>query len=635
MPRSRAWAVALAVLGLAVPAWAQRSFPDTTHGVVVFDDQLATWNMTEAQFAFAASHYAGTQKVRRDDARHLRQYNPGFLVLHYRLGQALGHSIPSACQPTTNYLQIIDGNQWVQEWPGDGAVQESWFFHYGNGPSRVFSCSNGHYVMEIGDAGWRAWWSGQLIQQLQDNEDDGVFADSYSIPNYFGGSDFNPPLPDVDATFESQWAAWEHAFTDYIRGQLAGRWKWIPNIGALVTSRDPSDYSNVDGAMIEGFAEWGGGNYLDPADWALQLNRVLSLVHADKILIAQTYPDASDVGERLFVLGTYLLIKGAHTYVNMDTGLDPEWFPEYAVALGRPVDPLPVSISGLFDPTWNVYVRHYSQGMVLVNPSASPRGVINLGGTFARVVPVGGGAVPADGSAPGSLSYTSVTSLTLQPHEAVILLNDSDLIFKDGVESADFAAWSRAVGGGDLAVSTGAAAMDGTHGVSALVNDTESLYVEDGTPSDEGRYRARFLFDPAGFDPGEADGHLRTRIFIAFEESPNRRLVTVVLRRLNGQYGIMGRVHLDDGTFRDTAFVAVSDAPHSVQLDWKRSTSPTANNGYLQLWVDATTVSVTGLDNSLGAIDFARLGAMSVKTGAAGMLLFDKFESRRLNLIVP
>jgi hypothetical protein len=243
--------------------------------------------------------------------------------------------------------------------------------------------------------------------------------------------------------------------------------------------------------------------------------------------------------------------------------------------------------------------------------------------------------VPADGSAPGSLSYASVTSLTLPPHEAVILLNDSDLIFKDGVESSDFAAWSGVVGGGDLAVSSGAAAMDGAYGLSALVNDTASLYVEDGTPSDEGRYRARFLFDPAGFDPGEADGHLRTRIFIAFEESPNRRLVTVVLRRQNGQYGIMGRVHLDDGTFRDTVFVPVSDAPHSVQLDWKRSTTPTAKDGYLQLWVDATTVSVGGLDNSVGRVDFARLGAMSVKTGAAGMLLFDKFESRRLNFIVP
>ena len=35
--------------------------------------------MTEPQFQFAATHFAGTQKVTRD-ARHLRQYNPGFVL---------------------------------------------------------------------------------------------------------------------------------------------------------------------------------------------------------------------------------------------------------------------------------------------------------------------------------------------------------------------------------------------------------------------------------------------------------------------------------------------------------------------------------------------------------------------------
>jgi len=111
-----------------------RPWPDTTDGIFVLNDQLATWNMTEAQVQFAATHYVGTQKVTRDQARHLRQYNPNFLALHYRLGQALGHSTPNACQPTTDYLQIIDGDQWVTEWPGDATVQESWFYHY---PSAV------------------------------------------------------------------------------------------------------------------------------------------------------------------------------------------------------------------------------------------------------------------------------------------------------------------------------------------------------------------------------------------------------------------------------------------------------------------------------------------------------------------
>lgn len=399
----------------------QRSFPDTTGGIFVFNDQLATGSMSEAQFQFAATHYVGTQKVTRDQARRLRQYNPDFLVLHYRLGQALGHSTPSAaCQPTTDYFNIIDGDQWVQEWPGEAAAQDQWFFKYN--ASRVFSCSNGHYVMELNDPGWRAWWSTQVISQLIDNENDALFADSYSVPNYFGGSDFNPPLPDSDSTFEQQWADREHAFTDYIRSRFAGRWLWLPNIGAWITSRDPSDYSNLDGAMIEAFAEWGGGSYFDESDWILQLNRVLTLIRADKIIIGQTYPIETDVHERLFVLGTYLLIKGAHTYINLDTAMEPEWFPEYAIDLGAPLDALPADIAAYLDPVWQVYVRHYTHGLVLVNPTDTAH-AISLGGTYYRADPIGGGAVPEDGAAPGSLNYAEVTALDLGSHQAIIVLN--------------------------------------------------------------------------------------------------------------------------------------------------------------------------------------------------------------------
>lgn len=45
---------------------AARSFPDTTNGIFVLNDQLTTWSMSEAQFQFAATHYVGTQKVLRE-----------------------------------------------------------------------------------------------------------------------------------------------------------------------------------------------------------------------------------------------------------------------------------------------------------------------------------------------------------------------------------------------------------------------------------------------------------------------------------------------------------------------------------------------------------------------------------------
>jgi hypothetical protein len=391
---------------------------------VVFSDQLDLGSASEAQFQFAATHYAGAQKLLLSYVQHLRTYNPGFVLLHYRLGSALGYTAADAsCNPTTQYLQIIDGDHWVQEWPGDSVVQNSWFYQYGG--SRVYSCSGGHYLTQLPDNGWRSFWSAQVIQQMQDCQADGIFADSYSVPNYLGANDFKPALPAIDMTFETTWSGWLHDFTDYMRGQFAGGYYWIPNIGSWITNRDATDYSNIDGAMIEGFAETGGGGYLALSDWQLQMNRVLGLINADKVILAQTYPSATDVGERMFILGTYLLVKGAHTYVNMMSfGTVVQWFPEYAIDLGAPTDALPSDISTYLDATSNVYVRHYTKGLVLVNPSGSAH-TATLSTTYYQVVPSGGGVVPADGFTPGSLSTSAVTSVNLAAHTAAVLLNAS------------------------------------------------------------------------------------------------------------------------------------------------------------------------------------------------------------------
>ena len=61
---------------------------------------------------------------------------------------------------------------------------------------------------------------------------------------------------------------------------------------------------------------------------------------------------------------------------------------------------------------------------MLVNPAEGGAAVtVPLGGTYNRVDPVGGGAVPEDGTAPGSLIYTAVSEVTLAPKTAVVLLN--------------------------------------------------------------------------------------------------------------------------------------------------------------------------------------------------------------------
>ena len=173
-------------------------------------------------------------------------------------------------------------------------------------------------------------------------------------------------------------------------------------------------------------------------------------------------------------------------------------------------------------------------------------------------------------------------------------------------------------------------------GLSAAVDDTLGLYVQDDSPSDEGRYRMRFYLDPNGFDPGEAEGHRRTRTFIAFSEAPTRRLMAIVLRRLGGSFSLMGRARLDDNSQLDTGFIAVSDAPHVVEVDLGRASGPDAFDGHFEMWVDGVSLGLRGgLNNSLAGVDFVRMGALSLKTGASGTLYWDEFESRRTGAIGP
>jgi len=211
----------------------------------------------------------------------------------------------------------------------------------------------------------------------------------------------------------------------------------------------------------------------------------------------------------------------------------------------------------------------------------------------------------------------------------------TDVLFHDGFEAGTLSAWSSASTGNAHLFPSVFGAMNSTSvGLQADVTDTTSLYVEDDSPADENRYRARFWLDTNGFDPGEAKNAHRTRMFIVFEEAPTRRLAAIVLKRQNGVYSLAGRCRLDSGAQADTGFFEIKDGPHAVELDWKRASSALAGDGSFELWIDGISMKLLkGLSNSVSAVDFVRLGALNVKAGAAGTLFWDEFESRRISYI--
>jgi hypothetical protein len=272
---------------------------------------------------------------------------------------------------------------------------------------------------ELDDPGWRAYWQAEVLRQVQANDDDGVFMDSLSVPNYLGGDRYDPALPAVDAEYEEAWADRIDAWLAWLQTQPVGAYAIVPNVGSWVTTRDPTTYAAADGVMIEGFAMWGEGDPLAVDDWRLQMNRTLGLIRQGKAVIAQAYP--GDGRERLFALASYLLIKGNRTYLNLETSEEPEWWPEYDIEIGSPLQGPVADIDDLA--TDGVYRRDFTGGFVLVNPAEDGPAIdVNLGGLFMQVTAAGGGPVPENGVPTGALTYEAVNSVSLPPASAAVLL---------------------------------------------------------------------------------------------------------------------------------------------------------------------------------------------------------------------
>ena len=74
-----------------------------------------------------------------------------------------------------------------------------------------------------------------------------------------------------------------------------------------------------------------------------------------------------------------------------------------------------------------------------------------------------------------------------------------------------------------------------------------------------------------------------------------------------------------------------------MEFDWQAGERPGRERRIVRA-VDRRRVRgapAATLDNSLSAVDFVRLGALSVKAGASGTMYWDEFESRRQDGIGP
>ena len=224
---------------------------------------------------------------------------------------------------------------------------------------------------------------------------------------------------------------------------------------------------------------------------------------------------------------------------------------------------------------------------------------------------------------------TSTRTPTFTPTQTAT--SPADLIFKDGFESGNLSAWTTSVtDSGSLSVSA-SAALTGTQGLSANINDNNSIYVQDDLPNAETRYRARFYFDPNSITMSGGNAH-----YLLYGYSGTTAVVTrVEFRRASGLYQVRAALISDASTWTTTSWFTISDTPHFIEIDWRASSAAGANSGGLTLWIDGVQqANLTGVDNDTRRIDRATLGAVAgIDTGTRGFEYFDAFESRRTTYI--
>ena len=151
-----------------------------------------------------------------------------------------------------------------------------------------------------------------------------------------------------------------------------------------------------------------GKNYITDNQWLTQIQTIQNIIKLGKGFVLNAYePETSysDISsqEVQWNVSNYLLIKGQHTFLSVSVNpRSQEWQTfsdrqEYHVLIGHPISDVYTS--------QGVYMRMYSNGLAIVNPSSTNSYHLNFNRSYQDV------------------QGNAITSFTIGVHSGLILLN--------------------------------------------------------------------------------------------------------------------------------------------------------------------------------------------------------------------
>ncbi|MBE3084687.1 MAG: hypothetical protein IMZ64_00535, partial [Bacteroidetes bacterium] len=199
-------------------------------------------------------------------------------------------------------------------------------------------------------------------------------------------------------------------------------------------------------------------------------------------------------------------------------------------------------------------------------------------------------------------------------------------LFKDGFESGNTSAWSSETDDENDLTVTEAAALHGTYGLAALIDNNASMFVTDTTPASETRYRCRFYINPNGLTMGNNE----SIIILNARKDPTSASFYVEFKYTTvAGYQIKVYDRTDDTWAKVSNYYVISNASHCIEVDWTAATGDGANNGTFTLWIDGVEKqTVAAINNDTEVIDHVCFGCQSgIGAGTSGTMFFDDFAS--------
>ena len=133
----------------------------------------------------------------------------------------------------------------------------------------------------------------------------------------------------------------------------------------------------------------------------------------------------------------------------------------------------------------------------------------------------------------------------------------------------------------------------------------------DETPVNQTDFSVRFNFDVNSLSMQVGERFRFMQVKMGAE-----RPFFIVMKYEGGRYLIQLNTLLDDLTKVKTGWIELSNLPHTIEIDWRASSAPAANDGRIKLYLDGDLYGVLDdLDNDTVYVELFKVGYTSRLAG--------------------